>query len=54
MLYICTALEITDVIMNFIALAIIAEFDDMFYKALPRTEFNLLDPTFTIKKTSSE
>eukprot|EP00352_Strombidinopsis_acuminata_P002903 CAMPEP_0176384334 /NCGR_PEP_ID=MMETSP0126-20121128/34226_1 /TAXON_ID=141414 ORGANISM="Strombidinopsis acuminatum, Strain SPMC142" /NCGR_SAMPLE_ID=MMETSP0126 /ASSEMBLY_ACC=CAM_ASM_000229 /LENGTH=64 /DNA_ID=CAMNT_0017749951 /DNA_START=1811 /DNA_END=2005 /DNA_ORIENTATION=- len=39
--------------MNFIALAIIAEFDDMFYSALPPSEFNLLDNNFVIKKTSS-
>lgn len=53
MFYICIASDITEVIMNFIALAIIAEFDDMFYKALPNTEFNLLNEKFTIKRTSS-
>lgn len=53
MFYICIANDITEVIMNFIALAIIAEFDDMFYKALPPSEFNNLDEVFTIKKTSS-
>jgi len=53
MFYICIASEITEVIMNFIALAIIAEFDDMFYNALPKTEFNSLEDDFTIMVTSS-
>lgn len=53
MFYICIANEILDVIMNFIALAIIAEFDDMFYSALPPSEFNFLENSFVIKRTSS-
>jgi len=38
-LYICTANEVSEVIMNFIALAIIADFDDFFYQGLPKELF---------------
>lgn len=39
--------------MNFIALAIIAEFDDIFYEGLPKIEFTRLTNKLTIMKTSS-
>eukprot|EP00352_Strombidinopsis_acuminata_P003602 CAMPEP_0176395196 /NCGR_PEP_ID=MMETSP0126-20121128/43215_1 /TAXON_ID=141414 ORGANISM="Strombidinopsis acuminatum, Strain SPMC142" /NCGR_SAMPLE_ID=MMETSP0126 /ASSEMBLY_ACC=CAM_ASM_000229 /LENGTH=89 /DNA_ID=CAMNT_0017767929 /DNA_START=1804 /DNA_END=2073 /DNA_ORIENTATION=- len=39
--------------MNFIALAIISEFDDFFYSGLPKVEFTKLNNRLTIIKTSS-
>lgn len=54
MFYICTADIMSEVIMNFIALSIIAEFDDIFFKSLPQeTLFLQIDNKFVIKKTSS-
>lgn len=53
MLVICGSDTILDVIMNFIALEIIAEFDDFFYGALPKKQVANLDMRLLIKHTSS-
>lgn len=44
---------ITDVVMNFIALAVIADFDDTFFSALPKRLISHIDLTLLIKRTSS-
>lgn len=53
MLVICGSDSILDVIMNFIAIEIIAEFDDFFYSALPKKQVAKLSMKLLIKHTSS-
>lgn len=50
---ICGSDDILDVIMNFIALAIVADFDDFFFKALPNNLIRVLDMKLLVKHTSS-
>lgn len=52
-LQVCMAPDVPEVIMNFIALAIISEFDDIFYSGLPKVEFKKINNKLTIMKTSS-
>lgn len=53
MFIISGASNIVNVVMNFIALGIIANFDDTFFEALPKRLISHIDMTLMIKHTSS-
>jgi len=50
---VCGSNDVYNVLMNFIACEIIAEFDDFVYKALPKGLINRLEMTLLVKHTSS-
>lgn len=54
MLVISGSNTIVNIVMNFISLAVISDFDDTFYEALPKRLISHIDMTLLIKHTSSK